>query len=109
MQDFSDNTLDALIERSLRYEARLRPGQQARAWEALRARVVAEAVEPVPAPAPRHNPLLVAIRWVIWMCLEESHYERAARQRRLESYPLALCGEPLGGGIWTTFRRELSA
>ncbi len=110
MQDFSDNTLDRLIGRSLRSGALLRPEQKQRAWESLRQRVVSEtmlAAEPVPAPQSRPSLLRSALRWLVWMCLEESHYERAARRRSLESYPLALCGEPLGGGMWTgAIRRE---
>lgn len=111
MQDFSDSTLDTLIGRSLRSGASLRPGQKQRAWESLRERVVSESMVMVaePAPVPRSYATLLrsALRWLVWMCLEESHYERAARRRRLDSYPLALCGEPLGGGIWIgSIRRE---
>lgn len=107
MQDFSDNMLDTMIAQSLRSGAALRPGQKQRAWAALRARVAAEtlvAAEPVAPPKP--GMLRVAFRWLVWLCLEESHYERAARRRSLESYPLALCGEPLGGGMWTAFGHE---
>ncbi len=107
MQDYSDSRLDSLIERSLRSGARLRYGQKQRAWAALRERVAAEAlVAAERAPVVPANPGLLrsVLRWLVWMCLEESHYERAARQRCLQSYPLALCGEPLGGGMWTTFQ-----
>jgi hypothetical protein len=108
MQDFSDNMLDILIEQSLRSGSTLRPGQKQQAWAALRERIAAEslAVEPAPVAPAKPGLFRSGLNWLIWMCLEESHYERAARQRSLASYPLALCGEPLGGGMWTTFRHD---
>ena len=41
-----------------------------------------------------------AARWLIWMCLDESHYERAMRHR-LDAYPLVFHGEPHSAGIWS--------
>ena len=101
MQDYSDNSLDRLIEQSLRLGAALRPGQKQRAWETLQARLLADQTVAVVKPEREaHSPLRAFGRWLVWMCLDESHYERAVRHR-LNAYPLALTGEPLGVALWT--------
>ena len=108
MQDSSDSRLDAMIASSLRGSAHARPGQQQRAWERLRARAAAQDMLPaVAAEAARPVGWAVvvaairsALRWLIWLCLEESRYERAMRHR-LDAYPLVFHGEPHSAGIWS--------
>lgn len=99
MQDYSDNALDRLIGRSLRSGTVVRPEQTRRAWDALQTRIAADNLAAA-KPAQERTSLLRSFgRWLIWMCLDDGHYERAMR-RRLNAYPLALAGDPLGVGLW---------